>query len=172
MFGSNRKVANAKERKSTPKGEGIVMATTPQRRPKGLSYKVQMEGLAQHRWDGPGCCPGSQLHHALPGTQGNVWCRQAPTEHPFQGAHWRQKAASEQSKASTENSAPIKNLSYLSKKQTILSNYYELVGKTQDIHSYFYKLKHRKMIEAPCLKEYSQTPKEYFCDVNIYWEGQ
>lgn len=116
MFGSNKKAANAKERTSTPKGEGIVMATTPQRRPKGPRYKVQMEGLAQHRWDGPACCPGSQLHHALPGTQGNGWCRQASTEHPFQGAHWQQKAASEQSKASTENSAPIKKLYYLSKK--------------------------------------------------------
>lgn len=65
IFGSKKKVANAKERTSTPKGEGKVMATTPQRRPKGPKYKVQTEGLAQNRWDGPGCCSGSQLHHVL-----------------------------------------------------------------------------------------------------------
>lgn len=49
MFCSNKKVANAKERRNTPKGEGIVMATTSQGKSKGLKYKPQIERLAQNR---------------------------------------------------------------------------------------------------------------------------
>ena len=55
MFGKSKKVANAKERTNTPKGEGIVMATTSQRKSKGLQYKVQIEKLVQNRWVDPGC---------------------------------------------------------------------------------------------------------------------
>lgn len=87
---------------------------------RGQSTKFRQRGW--HRTDGM-ALGVARVHSSIMccrAPQGHGWCRQAPTEHPFQGAHCRQKAASEQSKASTENSAPIKNLSYLSR-----VNYFE-----------------------------------------------